>query len=164
MLKKLAKKAGLNKRVNPHLFRHSRATLLANKLTEAQMKEYFGWVQASEMASVYVHLSGRDVDSAILQLHGLTNQMEKKEEKFKTRNCQRCKQPNSPVSKFCQKCGAVLDVETALELENQRETADALLNELMKNQEFKDFMLKKVVDMGLEKRLLGGLHEPGGLA
>jgi integrase/recombinase XerD len=70
MLRRTAQKAGVRKRVNPHLFRHSRATFLAKHLTEAQMKEYFGWTQASDMAAVYVHLSGRDVDSALLKLAG----------------------------------------------------------------------------------------------
>lgn len=50
-----AKKANISKRVNPHSFRHARATHLAKVFTEAQMKEYFGWVQASNMANVYVH-------------------------------------------------------------------------------------------------------------
>jgi len=63
VLKKLVEKAGIKKRVYPHLFRHSRATHLANHLTEAQMKQYFGWVQGSDMASIYVHLSGRDLDN-----------------------------------------------------------------------------------------------------
>lgn len=43
MLYRIARKAGIKKKVNPHNFRHSRATYLANHLTEAQMKEYFGW-------------------------------------------------------------------------------------------------------------------------
>ena len=38
MLKEVAQKADIRKRVNPHLFRHSRATFLAKHLTEAQMK------------------------------------------------------------------------------------------------------------------------------
>ncbi|MBI5051296.1 tyrosine-type recombinase/integrase, partial [Candidatus Micrarchaeota archaeon] len=65
LIKKLAAKAGVNKRIYPHLFRHSRATAMAGKFTEAQMKEYFGWVQGSDMAATYVHLSGRDVDIAL---------------------------------------------------------------------------------------------------
>ncbi|MDP2717386.1 MAG: tyrosine-type recombinase/integrase, partial [Candidatus Micrarchaeota archaeon] len=69
MLKKLAKSAGITKKVYPHLFRHSRATFLASKLTEAQMKEYFGWTQCSDMAATYVHLSGRDVDQSLLKLY-----------------------------------------------------------------------------------------------
>ena len=70
-LKSVAKLAGINKRVYPHLFRHSRATYLASHLTEAQMKHYFGWTQASDMAAVYVHMSGRDVDDALYRLYGI---------------------------------------------------------------------------------------------
>jgi integrase/recombinase XerD len=32
-LNKIAKKAGINKRIHPHLFRHSRAAYMANCLT-----------------------------------------------------------------------------------------------------------------------------------
>lgn len=71
LLRKIAKKAGIKKKVNPHSFRHSRATFLAKHLTEAQMKEYFGWVQSSKMASVYVHLCGRDVDDACFCLDNI---------------------------------------------------------------------------------------------
>jgi integrase len=70
-LKKLAKKAGIKKRIHRHLFRHSRATYMADYLTEAQMNVYFGWIQGSEMPSVYVHLSGRDIDDAILKANGI---------------------------------------------------------------------------------------------
>jgi integrase len=72
-LSKISDKAGINKRIHPHLFRHSRCTHMANYLTEAQMNEYFGWVQGSGMPSVYVHLSGRDVDDAVLKANGIVN-------------------------------------------------------------------------------------------
>jgi integrase len=71
MLQRIAKKAGINKRIHPHLFRHSRATYMANYLTEAQMNVYFGWTQGSDMPGVYVHLSGRDVDDAVLKANGI---------------------------------------------------------------------------------------------
>lgn len=35
------------------------------------MKELLGWVQGSEIASIYVHLSGKDVDNALLKLNGV---------------------------------------------------------------------------------------------
>ncbi|GAG38420.1 unnamed protein product, partial [marine sediment metagenome] len=72
MLVNVAKKAKVKKKVNPHNFRHSRATFLANHLTEAQMNQYLGWVRGSDMAATYVHLSGRDVDDAILKMRGLS--------------------------------------------------------------------------------------------
>ncbi len=43
ILESAAKRCGVKKRVNPHSFRHARASNLANVLTEAQMKEYLGW-------------------------------------------------------------------------------------------------------------------------
>ena len=35
------------------------------------MNVYFGWAQGSDMPGVYVHLSGRDVDDAILKANGI---------------------------------------------------------------------------------------------
>jgi len=71
LLKILQLKAGITKRVYPHLFRHSRATHLAKILTESQLKTYLGWTQRSRMAGTYVHLSGRDVDKTLLKAYGI---------------------------------------------------------------------------------------------
>jgi site-specific recombinase XerD len=70
-LSKITEKAGINKRIHPHIFRHSRCTYMANHLTEAQMNNYFGWSISSNMSSVYIHLSGRDIDAAILKANGI---------------------------------------------------------------------------------------------
>jgi site-specific recombinase XerD len=82
ILRELAKRCGLKKKVNPHNFRHSRATHLAIKLTEAQMKQMFGWTQSSDMASVYVHLSGRDLDEPLLKMSGLLAKKDAKKQKL----------------------------------------------------------------------------------
>jgi integrase len=68
-LKKTAREAGLRKKVYPHLFRHSRASELAQKLKESQLRAFMGWGAASDMPRVYIHLSAQDVDKAILQLY-----------------------------------------------------------------------------------------------
>jgi integrase len=67
VLERTAKKAGILKHIHPHLFRHSRATELASQLTEAQLKEVFGWTAGSTQSATYVHLSGRNVDDALLK-------------------------------------------------------------------------------------------------
>jgi len=69
MLSRAAVRAGIKKRIHPHLFRHSRATHLASRLTEAQLKEMFGWTAGSDQAATYVHLSGRNVDDAVLRTY-----------------------------------------------------------------------------------------------
>ena len=68
LLERARKRAGIEKPVNPHHFRHSRATQLANWLTEAQLCGWFGWVKGSKVPARYVHLSGRDIDTAYLAL------------------------------------------------------------------------------------------------
>lgn len=115
LLRDVAKKVGLKKRVNPHAFRHTRATHLASKLTEAQMDEYLGWVQGSEMPSIYVHLSGRNIDDAILKMNGLIPKDKHEVEEFKTKKCPRCFYENPPESKFCLRCRLPLDAKTAIE-------------------------------------------------
>ncbi len=71
VLKQATERAGLRKRVYAHLFRHTKATELASKVTEAPLEAQMGWVPGSGMAKVYVHLSGRDQDEAILKAHGI---------------------------------------------------------------------------------------------
>lgn len=144
VIKRITRKAGIKKRVYPHLFRHSRATHLANHLTESQMKQYFGWVQGSDMASVYVHLSGRDVDNALLRLNGLEVEEEKREEQFKALICPRCKGRNSPDAKFCSNCGMCLDEKAALQVDELRASVDMLMNKLVKNPEVLMALLKGI--------------------
>jgi hypothetical protein len=66
-------RAGIDKLSNPHHYRHSRASYLATEMTEAQLCEWFGWVQESDVSAKYVHLSGRDIDNAYDQITGCTN-------------------------------------------------------------------------------------------
>jgi integrase/ribosomal protein L37E len=147
MLYRTARKAGIWKRVNPHNFRHSRATYLANFLTEVQMKEFFGWTQDSRMASVYIHLCGRDVDNAPLKVYGIQTGEEKKESIFKPKDCSRCQQVNEATNKFCSRCGFPLDEETRAEVIRksiERKEANNIMDRLLEDQEFREMFLRKV--------------------
>ncbi|RLI77651.1 hypothetical protein DRP04_11110 [Archaeoglobales archaeon] len=120
VIKKAAERAGIKKRVYPHILRHTRATVLANHLTEQQMNIYFGWVQGSDMPAVYVHLSGRDIEGAIKRVYGL--ETEEEEKKLQPVRCPRCGEFNTPHSRFCHKCGLILDEKErlAIQLEEAR--------------------------------------------
>lgn len=146
LLKELAKRAGIKKRIYPHLFRHSRATHLANFLTEAQMKQYFGWVQGSDMASIYVHLSGRDVDNALLKLNGIHVEEGEREQKLQVQVCPRCKEKNSPASLFCDRCGAPLNIQVALGLSEKRTAGDQVISMLVKDQQVQEIIVKKILE------------------
>lgn len=144
MLKDIAKRAGIKKRVYPHLFRHSRATVLANHLTEAQLKQHFGWVQDSKMAATYVHLSGREVDDTLLKLQGVRTEEGKKESEFKVITCPRCDEKNSPTSKFCSRCAAPFDLKIATKIDEVKAKADRVLALLVQDPEILDKLLDKL--------------------
>jgi site-specific recombinase XerD len=117
ILKQTANKAKISKKIYPHLFRHSRATHLAKHLTEQELKKYFGWTPNSGMASVYVHLSGADLDNKLLAINGVKKEGEEKPPAIPTVKCYKCAEINSIGNKFCSKCGAPLDLKVVEKLE-----------------------------------------------
>ncbi|MCI0564101.1 MAG: hypothetical protein MN733_36965 [Nitrososphaera sp.] len=150
ILQRLARVAGIKKRVNPHVFRHSRATYLANHLTEAQMKEYFGWIQASDMAAVYVHLSGRDVDNAVLKVYGITKEQETEKSILTPKTCDRCQLRNPSDNKFCSRCGITLDTETMNQIiksDLNRNSADSVMERLLGDPKFREFFDEKLKEI-----------------
>lgn len=149
MLRRRAEDAKIKKRINPHLFRHSQASELAQELTEAQMNEYFGWKQGSKMPAIYVHLSGRNIDDKILEMKGLKKPDKKIEEKA-VKECGRCGHVNPPAGKFCMKCALPLDLKAALEVEEKRKRKDTLMSRLMEDAEMQDVMVRKIKELGLE--------------
>jgi site-specific recombinase XerD/ribosomal protein L40E len=100
ILRDAAKKAGIMKPVNPHQFRHSAATRDSKYLTEAQMCARYGWAQGSKMPRVYVHISGRDVDGAVLRMYG----EEMEQESIASKKCPRCNNQNSTEDDYCRRC------------------------------------------------------------
>lgn len=148
ILRNAAKRAGVNKAVNPHNFRHSRATHLAQHLTEAQMNEYMGWVQGSDMPSTYVHLSGRDIDNALLRLNNIpVSDDDKKKNDFSLRKCLKCQLKNPPANKFCSRCGNILDEKVAHEIMREsleRTQADNIMDKLIQDPEVRAILEKKL--------------------
>ncbi len=150
---KYARKAGLKQQISPHTFRHSRATHLASVLKEAAMREYFGWSKASDMPSVYVHLSGRDVDQALFEHYGIKERKETQDNPLKKKVCGRCKADNSVSARFCWRCWAAFDTTKAEEL-----TAKALevLRGMVNPAQFREELKQKGLDREITKLARGG--------
>lgn len=134
-LKKVVRKAGIDKRVHPHLFRHSRATHLASQIPESLLKKHMGWVQNSDMTATYVHLSGQELDKALLKASGIQIGEKPKEDKLNIIKCSRCGNDNSAGSKYCFPCGLCFDLKTAIEIDETKKKVDELLDALVKNPE-----------------------------
>ena len=142
LLKRLAQRAGIKKRVHPHLLRHSRATHMAKEYTESELKLIFGWSGGSLMPQTYIHLSGSDIENKILEKNGIL-QIENKNEKdlLKPLTCSRCNTTNPSAFKFCGKCSMPLTMKTAIEIEERRAKADNRMNRIVEKM-MKEPMLK----------------------
>lgn len=150
MLTQTAKKAGIKKKVNPQNFRHSRATTLAKNLTEAQMNQYMGWVRGSDMPATYVHLSGRDVDEAILKLRGMKPREDKIESTLAPKKCPRCELVNKATGKFCSRCGGALDLQTAVTMQEEIKETDDKFSKLLQDEETQKFLIRKMIELGMK--------------
>lgn len=123
MLKGCAERAKITKKVNPHSFRHAQATFMADKITEQQLKSYFGWTPRSDMPGVYVHLSGKNIDDAILAIHGLQDKREINAKEAQTPiKCEICGTMNPFDEEICIKCARPLSVKFAIQLQDKKDT------------------------------------------
>jgi integrase len=140
ILLKLAERAKIKKDVNPHFFRHSRASDLAKKVkSPAILCQYMGWKQGSKEAATYVHIDS--TDNEILAINGIQRE-EQKQENFKPIKCPRCNIVNDPASKFCRGCSLLLDEKSIGNFEKDKETATQLGFDLQTIMNNKDLMLK----------------------
>jgi hypothetical protein len=139
---KAAKKAGIEKRVNLHKFRASRAThLVTEGMSEPVLCEFGGWKIGSAEIRTYVKLSGKNVEDEILKINGLIKEEDKKN-KFKIKICPRCGVKNEPVSKFCHGCSLGLDEITLLKFDKQKDSATDFGFNLMDLMNDHDFLIR----------------------
>ena len=146
IIQRAADVAGVTKKVNPHAFRHARATFYASRLREREMMEYFGWSK-SDTVGVYVHLNGEAVDRAILRSNGIIKIEEQDSKVLMPKVCERCKHSNVATAIFCEKCSLALDEKTRQELKQkdlERQQADEIMNQLIKDPEIQELIKKKL--------------------
>ncbi len=105
ILKELAERAGIKRRVHNHMLRHGSATHNAKYLTDAELRYYYGWSATSKMPSLYVHLSGQDLDGKLASLYGLAPP-DGSEPQFVPVVCPRCAESNTPGTRYCHRCGS----------------------------------------------------------
>jgi len=145
LLTKTAERAGITKKVNPHNFRHSRATHLASELTSPIQCEMFGWVQGSDAPATYIHLNGKDLDKALLKINGKLPPEEDNNIK-----CPRCNDVNHEISRFCKNCGLPFEIKDYVNLEDERKKYDDKMSKVME---------KLLQNPEVKKEIIGILKE-----
>ncbi len=119
-IRRIAHRAGLQKRITPHLFRHSRIThLLREGMKESTLKLMMWGSVSSEMLKTYAHLTGGDIDSEISRLYGLDTGKDSLEHiKLEPIVCPCCNLVNPPGEDYCRECMEPLTPEAIAEEES----------------------------------------------
>jgi len=135
---RLARRAGIEKHLTPHIFRHSRIThLIQQGVNESVIKLMMWGTVDSKMFINYAHLTGNDIDREIYKLYGIEPKaVQESAEKLEPRVCPNCNEVNSPISKYCHLCSHALD-------QNTLESADAFQRFLLNNSELITDFLKE---------------------
>lgn len=156
MVKTIAEHASISKNVHPHAFRHGRLTdLVKMGFRESELRIIAGWEDDSAMPAVYIHMSGDDVESKMLKLHGVHTDEEDKEEakdNLQPVVCPRCKTKNPYDAKYCSQCSMILDSKLAIEVEDKREEAQPDLSAILKDPEAMAQILMQLQNMVSEKK------------
>ena len=136
MLKKVLKRAGITRRIHPHLFRHSYVTRMVDRnLSESALKDQVGWTKGSRMLEVYSHLSMRQKDEAVLRASGIQIESEQEDQMLPV-ECPRCGKKNPSNAKTCRNCWMPLTTEEALQqVEKEKKVTTALTDLISKDQQ-----------------------------
>lgn len=150
------KTSKIQKKPTPHTFRHSRLNYLAKTgLNERDLRLFAGWTSTSAMPDTYLHYGYDALDKKLLKQAGkLTAEDEQKaqteQETLKPLPCSRCKQENPATALFCH-CGMALSLRAVMEETEKRDKADAVMNKLFEDEEFKTLLeeyIRKKTDKG----------------
>ena len=135
IIRRAAKRAGVEKPIHPYLFRHSRIThWVETGLNESVIKLQSWGNLKSPMLATYAHVSDAAIDKAVLEHAGI-RQREEKQEEPKPTQCPQCDTVNAPNSPACYVCGCpftrdakyTVEMLLAAMLKEYPEVADALM-------------------------------------
>jgi len=152
ILEKLKERTGFTKPINPHHWRHSRATELAEHLSDSVRCNYFGWVQGSQMARIYTHLA--DTDRIILEMNGLVKKEKDKNGQFKEVICPRCNTKNPFGAKFCSQCSLGLDLKSIEDFEKSSRQTIKTIEDTAKVNAILEVLIQKIEKLEKEKYVL----------
>lgn len=128
LIYRIAERAGLKRKVIPHLFRHSGATLDRKiGMSDQYMRLKYGWSENSRMPDSYAHPTHKDVAKFLMRAKGFQVQ---DDDSPKPKICLRCKKTNPTGAEYCSYCNMPLDEAKYREYIAKKTQEDDRMNKL----------------------------------
>ena len=116
-LRVIARRAGITKKVTPHLLRHTRITHLVQQGVREYSVREIGWGnQATKMLATYSHVANKNIDAELSQLYGIEPEDNPDDHALYPRQCPRCAVINGPTANYCTGCGVPLTPDAKLSI------------------------------------------------
>ncbi len=114
IVQQAAKRAGIKKRVHPHLLRKQWASMMKEKydLDSWDIAQMGGWVPNSSQMRRYIRQNPNAVHERYAKRLGIKPHVETVEEPQIRKECLNCREVLSPTSVYCPHCGQIQDRET----------------------------------------------------
>lgn len=113
-IREFCKAAEIERKITPHIFRHSRIThCLRRGMQETLCKKTFWGNESTDMLKVYSHLTPDDAEAAFAKMAGveIADQEETTGGSMEPVQCRECTHINPPGTHFCGRCGSKLTAE-----------------------------------------------------
>ena len=134
IIKTTAKKSGIQKKITPHLFRHSRIThLIQDGVQETFIKKMMWGNMTTNMFQTYAHIVNDDLDKCVAELNGISiddeAETKKKKKCLHPVQCPICGTVNTSTAKFCCECSAPLKEDVKTDSDRRRAAVELLLSD-----------------------------------
>ena len=124
----LAERAGIEKKITLHQFRHSRIThVLRDGMSETLVKKAFWGNTKTVMIETYGHLTSEDIRIEFMKMAGLESSIPKVDNAPKPITCPQCHMVSPPGTEYCPNCGEELSAKA----ESDNSDAVTLLRNLL---------------------------------
>ncbi|WP_319506337.1 tyrosine-type recombinase/integrase [uncultured Methanolobus sp.] len=133
-IQEIAKKAGIQKRFYPYLFRHKAVTdWILDGYNEQEIKHRAGWSKGStRMFQVYANFTDQEINDSIYEKCGLKTEDKRH---ITLQKCPRCSNVLKPNDKFCSQCSLVLDHRAHDEISKYEAKLPEILQLVLRSEE-----------------------------
>ncbi len=119
VIKRMAERANVKKRIYCHLYRYGAATRDTNYLNPEELKAEYGWARSSSMPAKYCSVRKEEMRNKIFAHNGI--KIGENGNNNESAICSRCGMANNPGVLYCNFCDSPMSAEVVMKQQKEEE-------------------------------------------